>query len=52
MSAQGNSSCLSSDLLEQLKAQLPESLFASVSGAMPVMKSSSIQSRTNFNMPG
>jgi len=34
MSAQGNSSCLSSDLLEQLKAQLPESLFASVSGAI------------------
>ena len=32
MSTQGNGSSLSSDLLEQLKAQLPESLFASVSG--------------------
>ena len=28
------------DLLEQLKAQLPESLFATVSGAMPRMKAS------------
>lgn len=34
MSTPGSSSCLSSDLLEQLKAQLPESLFASVSGAI------------------
>ena len=34
MSTPGNSSCLSSDLLEQLKAQLPESLFATVSGAI------------------
>jgi transposase len=33
-STPGNSFCLSSDLLEQLKAQLPESLFASVSGAI------------------
>lgn len=32
MSTPGNSSCLSSDLLEQLKARLPESLFATVSG--------------------
>ena len=31
-STPGNSSSLSSDLLEQLKAQLPESLFATVSG--------------------
>lgn len=30
----GNSSSLSSDLLQQLKAQLPESLFATVSGAI------------------
>jgi transposase len=34
VSTPGNSFCLSSDLLEQLKAQLPESLFASVSGAI------------------
>jgi transposase len=34
MSTPGNSFSLSSDLLEQLKAQLPESLFASVSGAI------------------
>ena len=34
MSTPGNSSSLSSDLLEQLKAQLPESLFATVSGAI------------------
>ena len=32
MSTPSNSSSLSSDLLEQLKAQLPESLFATVSG--------------------
>ena len=32
VSTPGNSSSLSSDLLEQLKAQLPESLFATVSG--------------------
>jgi len=32
MSTPGNGSCLSSDLLEQLKARLPESLFATVSG--------------------
>jgi transposase len=32
MSTPSNSSFLSSDLLEQLKAQLPESLFATVSG--------------------
>ncbi len=34
MSTPGNSSSLSSDLLQQLKAQLPESLFATVSGAI------------------
>jgi transposase len=34
MSTPGNSSSLSSDLLEQLKAQLPESLFRTVSGAI------------------
>ena len=34
MSTPGNSSCLSSELLEQLKAQLPESLFRTVSGAI------------------
>jgi transposase len=34
MSTPGNSFSLSSDLLEQLKAQLPESLFATVSGAI------------------
>ena len=34
MSTPGNSSCLSSDLLEQLKAQLPELLFAAVSGKL------------------
>ena len=34
MSTPGNSYSLSSDLLEQLKAQLPESLFASVTGKM------------------
>ena len=34
MSTPGNSSSLSSDLLEQLKAQLPESLFTTVSGAI------------------
>src|ERR1022692_5059131 len=34
MSTPGNSFSLSSDLLEQLKAQLSESLFASVSGAI------------------
>ena len=34
VSTPGNSSCLSSDLLEQLKAQLPESLFASVTGKL------------------
>src|SRR5260370_29243242 len=34
MSTPGNSSCLSSDVLEQLKVQLPESLFATVSGAI------------------
>jgi transposase len=34
MSTPGNSSCLSSDLLEQLKAQLPASLFAAVSGKL------------------
>jgi len=34
VSTPGNSSCLSSDLLEQLKAQLPESLFRTVSGAI------------------
>jgi siroheme synthase (precorrin-2 oxidase/ferrochelatase) len=32
VSTPGNSSSLSSDLLEQLKAQLPGSLFAAVSG--------------------
>src|ERR1035438_5388080 len=34
MSTPGNSSSLSSDLLQQLKAQLPQSLFATVSGAI------------------
>ena len=34
VSTPGNSSCLSSELLEQLKAQLPESLFRTVSGAI------------------
>ena len=34
VSTPGNSSCLSSDLLEQLKAQLPELLFAAVSGKL------------------
>ena len=34
MSTPGNSYSLSSDLLEQLKTQLPESLFAAVSGAI------------------
>ena len=34
MSTPGHSSCLSSDLLEQLKAQLSESLFAAVSAQM------------------
>ena len=34
MSTPGNSYSLSSDLLEQLKAQLPESLFASVTGKL------------------
>ena len=34
MSTPGNSSSLSSDLLEQLKAQLPELLFRTVSGAI------------------
>ena len=34
MSTPGNSASLSSDLLEQLKSQLSESLFASVSGAI------------------
>jgi transposase len=34
VSTSGNSSCLSSDLLEQLKAQLPESLFTAVSGKL------------------
>ena len=33
-STPGNSYSLSSDLLEQLKAQLPESLFAAVSGKL------------------
>jgi transposase len=35
-STPGNSSSLSSDLLEQLKAQLPESLFATVSGTFAI----------------
>ena len=34
VSTPGNSSCLSSDLLEQLKAQLPELLFAAVSAQL------------------
>ena len=34
MSTPGNSSCLSSGLLEQLKAQLPEPLFAAVSAQL------------------
>ena len=34
MSTPGNSYSLSSDLLEQLKVQLPESLFAAVSGKL------------------
>jgi len=34
MSTPGNSYSLSSDLLEQLKAQLPESLFVTVSGKL------------------
>ena len=34
MSTPGNSSSLSSELLEQLKSQLPESLFQTVSGAI------------------
>jgi transposase len=34
VSTPGNNSCLSSDLLEQLKAQLPESLFAFVSAQL------------------
>lgn len=36
MSTPSNSSSLSSDLLEQLKAQLPESLFATVSGTFAI----------------